>query len=169
MSAMLAVLMAASRLFELDDEHGVLVQLNTSRSSLAALTAGKFAASLLSLGIPLALLSYPMGLLYHLPLSSIHHLCLSLLFGMVSLIAFSGLFAALGLMARQAQVMMSLLAFPVFVPLLIFGTAAVNHTEKGFGQGLDWSSPLFVLVSLAVLSMLTIPLITAKVLELVVE
>jgi heme exporter protein B len=66
-------------------------------------------------------------------------------------------------MARQAQVMMSLLAFPVFVPLLIFGTAAVNQI------GHDISAPMLVLVSLAVLSMLTIPLVTAKVLELAVE
>ncbi|HSH73247.1 MAG TPA: heme exporter protein CcmB [Methylophilaceae bacterium] len=164
-SAMLAVLMGANRLFEMDDEHGVLAQMRTAGFSLSALSAGKFTASFLGIGIPVALVSYPMGLLYHLPLLTIHHLSLSLAFGLVSLIAFSGLFAALGLMARQAQVMMSLLAFPVFVPLLIFGTASVTRTEQGFSL----SSPIFVLISLAVLTMLTIPLVTAKVLELVIE
>lgn len=163
MSAMLAVLMGASRLFDMDEEHGALAQMRTAGFSLSALCAGKFTASFVGIGIPVALVSYPMGLLYHLPVPAMHGLFLSLAFGLVSLIAFSGLFAALGLMARQAQVMMSLLAFPVFVPLLIFGTAAVNQ----IGQGI--SAPMLVLASLAVLTMLTIPLVTAKVLELAVE
>ena len=104
-----------------------------------------------------------LGLLYHLPLAMMNNLTLSLLFGLVSLVTCTGLFAALGLMARNAQVVMCLLAFPVFVPLLIFGTSSVNADGPGF------SSPLVVLISLACLTMLTVPLVTAKVLALAVE
>jgi heme exporter protein B len=163
MSAMLAILMAAGRLFDLDSEHGALMQVRVAGGSLATLCAGKFAASFIAICLPIALISYPLGLLYHLPLAMMNNLTLSLIFGLVSLVAFSGLFAALGLMARNAQVMMCLLAFPVFVPLLIFGTSAVNAT------GLHFSSPLVVLISLACLTMLTVPLVTAKVLALALE
>jgi heme exporter protein B len=68
-------------------------------------------------------------------------------------------------MARNSQVMLCLLAFPVFVPLLIFGTATVNASAGGF----SFSSPLVVLISLACLTMLTVPLVTAKVLALAIE
>ena len=167
MSAMLAMLMAASRLFEQDSEHGVLVQIRTADCSFTAVSAGKFAASFLAIAVPVALVSYPLGLLYHLPLAMMNNLTLSLLFGLVSLVTFTGLFAALGLMARNAQVVMCLLAFPVFVPLLIFGTSAVNDVAVNANFG--FSSPLVVLISLACLTMLTVPLVTAKVLALAVE
>lgn len=167
MSAMLAMLMAASRLFEQDSEHGVLVQMRAAECSFAAVSAGKFAASFLAIAVPVALVSYPLGLLYHLPLAMMNNLTLSLLFGLVSLVAFTGLFAALGLMARNAQVVMCLLAFPVFVPLLIFGTSAVNDVAVNATFG--FSSPLVVLISLSCLTMLTVPLVTAKVLALAVE
>jgi ABC-type transport system involved in cytochrome c biogenesis permease component len=63
-------------------------------------------------------------------------------------------------MARQAQVVICLLAIPVFVPLLIFGTAVLNG---------DFTAPLLTLSSLALLSLVTVPIVTAKVLALALE
>jgi ABC-type transport system involved in cytochrome c biogenesis permease component len=63
-------------------------------------------------------------------------------------------------MARQAQGVICLLAIPIFVPLLIFGTAVLEG---------DMTAPLLTLISLAALFLLTVPAVTARVLDLALE
>lgn len=159
-SALLAVLIGATRFFEADFEHGVLSDCQTAGLSLSWLVAGKIVAGSLFIGIPLAVSSIPLALLFGVP----DHLLLvlggSLWLGVLSLVAGSCLFSALGLMARQAQVVICLLAIPIFVPLLIFGTAVLEG---------DMTAPLLTLTSLAALFLLTVPAVTARVLDLALE
>jgi heme exporter protein B len=159
-SALLAVLIGATRFFEADFEHGVLSDCQTAGLSLTWLVTGKIIAGSLFIGIPLALSSIPLALLFGVP----NHLLLvlggSLWLGVLSLVAGSCLFSALGLMARQAQVVICLLAIPIFVPLLIFGTAVLEG---------DMTAPLLTLLSLAALFLLTVPAVTARVLDLALE
>lgn len=159
-SALLAVLIGATRFFEADFEHGALNDCQTAGLSLSWLVTGKILAGGLLIGLPLALSSMPLALLFGVPNHLLPILGGSLWLGVMSLVAGSCLFAALGLMARQAQVVICLLAIPVFVPLLIFGTAVLNG---------DFTAPLLTLSSLALLSLVTVPIVTAKVLALALE
>ncbi len=165
MAALLSVLMAASRLFSADDESGALVQIRTARLSMSAFCAAKIVSNSLYLGVPMVVLSYILATLYHLPLVMMHSLALALFMGLFSLTAFAALFAALGLMARQSQVMMSLLAFPIFVPLLIFGAAASSRIDSQ----MFFTAPMWVMLSLACLTLLALPYVTAKALDLAIE
>jgi heme exporter protein B len=156
--------MTAQSFYSADDEAGALVQIRSAKVSITAFCAAKAVANSVFLAVPIILLTYLLGLLYHLPAQTMHQTALSLAFGLLSLTAMTALFSSLSLMARQAQVMMSLLAFPVFVPLLIFGTAAASkQTESMF------SAPMWVMLSLAILFMLTMPFVTAKALKLAIE
>jgi heme exporter protein B len=121
---------------------------------------GKIVAGSLFIGIPLALSSIPLALLFGVPGHLLLVLGGSLWLGVLSLVAGSCLFSALGLMARQAQVVICLLAIPIFVPLLIFGTAVLEG---------DMTAPLLTLISLAALFLLTVPAVTARVLDLALE
>ena len=159
-SALLAVLIGATRFFDADFEHGALNDCQTAGLSLTWLVTGKILAGGLLIGLPLALSSMPLALLFGVPNHLLPILGGSLWLGVVSLVAGSCLFAALGLMARQAQVVICLLAIPVFVPLLIFGTAVLNG---------DITAPLLTLSSLALLSLVTVPIVTARVLALALE
>ena len=159
-SALLAVLIGATRFFEADFEHGALNDCQTAGLSLTWLVTGKILAGGLLIGLPLALSSMPLALLFGVPNHLLPVLGGSLWLGVVSLVAGSCLFAALGLMARQAQVVICLLAIPVFVPVLIFGTAVLNG---------DFTAPLLTLSSLALLSLVTVPIVTARVLALALE
>jgi heme exporter protein B len=159
-SALLAVLIGATRFFEADFEHGALNDCQTAGLSLTWLVTGKILAGGLLIGLPLALSSMPLALLFGVPNHLLPILGGSLWLGVMSLVAGSCLFAALGLMARQAQVVICLLAIPVFVPVLIFGTAVLNG---------DITGPLLTLSSLALLSLVTVPIVTAKVLALALE
>ncbi len=164
-SALLATLIGAARFFDADFEHGVLNDVKTARVSLPLLVFGKVVSGWLFVGLPLSLASLPLGLLYGLSGEVLLVMFASLALGSVSLAAFSSLFAALGLMARQAQIVICLLAFPVFVPLVVFGTAAIAGAQSGIGA----LSPLIVLASLALLSVVALPMLTARVLSLALE
>jgi heme exporter protein B len=159
-SALLAVLIGATRFFEADFEHGVLDDCQTAGLSLTWLVTGKIIAGSLFIGIPLALSSIPLALLFGVPDRLLLVLGGSLWLGVLSLVAGSCLFSALGLMARQAQVVICLLAIPIFVPLMIFGTAVLEG---------DMTAPLLTLISLAALFLLTVPAVTARVLDLALE
>ena len=159
-SALLAVLIGATRFFEADFEHGVLSDCQTAGLSLTWLVTGKIVAGSVFIGVPLALSSIPLALLFGVPGHLLLVLGGSLWLGVLSLVAGSCLFSALGLMARQAQVVICLLAIPIFVPLLIFGTAVLEG---------DMTAPLLTLISLAALFLLTVPAVTARVLDLALE
>jgi heme exporter protein B len=159
-SALLASLMGAARLFEADFEHGMLADCQHAGLSLAWLVFGKILAGCLLIGLPLGLASIPLGLLFGVRDSGLWILGGSLCLGTVSLIAGSCLFATLGLMARQAQLVICLLAIPIFVPLLIFGTAVLTG---------DAIAPVLTLASLALLALLSVPPIAARVLTLALE
>lgn len=164
-SALLATLIGATRFFNADYETGALTNLKTARISLSMLSLGKVIAGWLFVGVPLSLASVPLALLYGLAPDAIVILFISLLLGSISLAAFCSLFAALGLMARQAQIIICLLAFPVFVPLIIFGTTAIAGAQSGIGS----IAPLIVLANLALLSIIALPVLTGRVLALALE
>ena len=164
-SALLAILIGAPRFIEADFKHGVLDACGSAGLSLSTLATGKLLASWLLAGVPLALASLPLGLQYGLDAATLAVLFLSLLAGTLSLAALSGLYAALGLMARQAQIVICLLALPVFVPLLIFGAAAVGAVRSGLSP----TAPLLVLASIAVVALLALPAATGRVLALAIE
>lgn len=164
MSALLSILMAAQRLFQVDEEQGALVQMYCAKLSIPALCAAKIIANWLFIALPILILTYLCGLLYHLPLHMMHQLALAMGLGLLSLTGLMALFASLSLMARQSQVMMSILALPVFVPLLIFGAAASTS-----GAAHMMSAPMWVMFSLSVLTLLTMPFLSAQALTLAIE
>ena len=164
MSALLSILMAAQRLFQVDEEQGALVQMHCAKLSMPAFCAAKIVANWLFIAFPILLLTYVCGLLYHLPTLMMHLMVLAMCLGLLSLTGLMALFASLSLMARQSQVMMSLLALPVFVPLLIFGAAvSTSHAEQMM------SAPMWVMLSLSVLTLLTMPFLSAQALTLAIE
>lgn len=164
-SALLVTLLAASRHLEADFRSGILSQLAAAGFPLASLVAGKAIAHWLLFGLPMAVYSVPLALQYGLDGTGIAALALSLAAGTLALGALTILFGALGLMARQAQVLVSLMSFPVFVPVLIFGVTTVSAAQAG--QSLD--GPLLTLAGISLLALLLVPLATRKVLDLAIE
>jgi heme ABC exporter ATP-binding subunit CcmA/heme exporter protein CcmB len=163
--ALFTVLIGAGRLFDADTAGGALAQMQSAGLSMPALATGKLLSGWLLVGLPVALASIPLGVQYRLPADMLVALAASLALGMASLSALSCLFAALGLMTRQGQVVSCLLAFPLFVPLVIFGSAAVT----GMQSGMDVTAPFMVLAGVALAALLTVPFATAWLLALALE
>ena len=131
--ALLASMLALSRLFELDHRDGALEQMLLSPHSLWLLVLGKITAHWLLSGLPLVILAPVLGLQFNLSSDALSVLCLSLLLGTPVLSCVGAIGAALTLGVRGGGVLISLLVLPLYVPVLVFGAGAVQALDSGLG------------------------------------
>lgn len=125
-AALLAALLSLDRLFQADYEDGTLDYLLTAPATPSLLVAAKCAAHWLTTGLPLVLLSPLLALLMQMPPKSFPVLVAGLALGTPILTLIGAIGAALVLGARRGGVLLSLLVLPLYIPVLIFGVAAVE-------------------------------------------
>jgi heme exporter protein B len=130
-AALLATLLALERLFAQDCEDGSLDLMVLSPLPLEATVLAKALAHWLLTGLPLILLSPVMAAMLGLAVRVWPVLALSLLLGTLCLSLIGAVGAALTLGARRAGALLALLILPLFIPVLIFGTAAVEAAATG--------------------------------------
>jgi heme exporter protein B len=131
--ALLASMLALSRLFEVDHRDGALEQMLLSPHPLWLLVLGKISAHWLLSGLPLVILAPVLGLQFNLSPDALSVLCLSLLLGTPVLSCVGAIGAALTLGVRGGGVLISLLVLPLYVPVLVFGAGAVQALDSGLG------------------------------------
>lgn len=130
-TALLAVLLSLERLFLADWEDGSLDLLLLSPQPLELVVLAKVLVHWLTSGLPL-LLSAPLAaLLYGFPADALPVLLLALALGTPSLSLLGAVAAALTLGARRGGVLLPLLTMPLYVPVLVFGVAAVEASLAG--------------------------------------
>lgn len=130
-TALLAVLLSLERLFLSDWEDGSLDLLLLSPQPLELVVLAKVLVHWLTSGLPI-LLSAPLAaLLYGLPSEALPVLLLGLALGTPSLSLLGATAAALTLGARRGGVLLPLLTMPLYVPVLVFGVAAVEAALAG--------------------------------------
>jgi heme exporter protein B len=151
-AALFAALLSLERLFAADYEDGALDLLLLAPWPLELAALAKCLAHWIVTGLPLALLAPFMGLLFGLSGEGLLAVGLTLLVGTPTLSLIGGLAAALTLGARRGA-LLALLALPLCVPTLIFGTSAVESVAMGEG----FLTHLAILGALALLSLATLP------------
>ena len=155
--ALLSVLMASDGLFRADFDDGTLEQVLLSPVSLYLTSLLKVLAHWLLSGLPLTLLSPVLALMLHMPPEGIPTLLASLGLGTLVLSFIAAIGAALTVGLKRGGVLLSLLVLPLFVPVLIFGSAAVQRAV----QGMDSAAPLALLGAMAALFLVVAPLAIA--------
>lgn len=155
--ALLSVLMASDGLFRADFDDGTLEQVLLSPVSLYLTSLLKVLAHWLLSGLPLTLLSPVLALMLHMPPGGIPTLLASLGLGTLVLSFIAAIGAALTVGLKRGGVLLSLLVLPLFVPVLIFGSAAVQRAV----QGMDSAAPLALLGAMAALFLVVAPLAIA--------
>lgn len=156
-AALLTSLLGLERLFRDDFYDGSLEQMLLLPSPLVGIAAAKIGVHWLLTGLPIVLLSPLLALLLKLPLEALPALVGTLLLGTPILSAVGALGAALTVSLQRGSIVLSLLVLPLFIPLLIFATAAVEAALFGapmLGQ-------LLLLASLAVLTLTLMPIAVA--------
>ena len=129
--ALLSNLMICMRLFVDDLEDGSLEQLAMARVPLSIAVLPQLLASWLASGSLLSLVSPVFGLMLGLPLEVAPVLVASLLMGTAIMLLLGAVGAALTVGVRRGGILLALLILPLYVPILIVGTRALNEALQG--------------------------------------
>lgn len=132
-AALLAAVLSLDRLFALDHADGALDLIALSPAPLELVVLAKGAAHWVTTGLPLSVISPVLALLVDLDPSAIPVLTFGLLIGTPALSLLGAIAAALSLGARRPGILVSLLVLPLYLPVLIFGTGAVEATLAAQG------------------------------------
>lgn len=130
-AALLASMLSLGRMFSNDYLDGTLEQMLLSPQSLSLLVLGKAFAHWLVTGVPLVLMAPVLGIQYDLPAEALLVLTSALLLGTPVLSLIGAIGAALTLGLRGGGVLVSLLVLPLYIPVLIFGSGAVEANMSG--------------------------------------
>ena len=129
--ALLASLLSFDRLFQLDAEDGSLDLIALAPAPLEFLVLGKCLAHWLVTGLPLLIVSPLLGLFLNLTVEAYPVLLLALALGTPTLSLLGAIGASLTLGARRGGPLLPLLILPLYIPVLIFGAAAVEAAVAG--------------------------------------
>ncbi|NDV89742.1 heme exporter protein CcmB [Alteromonas sp. 345S023] len=125
-AAILSSLLGLERLFRDDFNDGSLEQYTLSGVPLSAIAAVKVLVHWLVSFVPLLILSPLLALFLNLTLPMYIALLLTLLVGTPLLSLIGAIAVALTIGLQRGGVLLALLLIPVFIPLLIFATSAVD-------------------------------------------
>jgi heme exporter protein B len=134
-AALLASMLALSRVFAQDYADGTLEQMLLSATPLSVIVAAKVLAHWLITGLPLVLLAPVLALQFDLPQKFLGELMLSLLLGTPALSLIGAIGAALTLGLRGGGALLALLVLPLYIPVLIIGAGALDAAAAGLGAG----------------------------------
>ena len=164
-AALLASMLSLERLFQLDYEDGSLELLALAPLPLEAAVLAKITAHWLTTGLPLLAAAPLLAVLLHMDASGFLALVAALALGTPLLSLIGAIGAALVLGARRGGVLLSLLILPLYIPVLIFGVAAVDAAVFGFAV----RPHLTVLAGLLLIGLVLVPWVTAAALRQALE
>lgn len=164
-TALLSCLLSLHRLFAVDYQDGTLEQMLLTPQPLSLLLTSKVCAHWVVAGLPLVILSPLLGMQFGLTGPSLWTLLCSMLLGTPVLSLLGSIGAALTLGIRGSGVLVALVTFPLFVPVLIFGAGAVVSSEAGLGA----EAHLSLLAACLVLAAAFVPWATAAAVRMAME
>lgn len=130
-AALLASLLSLERLFKDDFLDGSLEQLVLMPMPLTLTVLAKVIAHWLLTGLPLLVLSPLVALLLSFDIATWQAVALTLLLGTPTLSFIGAIGVALTVGLRKGGVLLSLLVLPLYIPVLIFATSAIDAASMG--------------------------------------
>jgi heme exporter protein B len=163
---LLAALLSVDRIFHNDHEDGSLEMLAAGPLPLELVAAVKSLAHWLTTCVPLALLAPVLGLLLNFPAHANGALLLTLLAGTPAISFIGAIGAALTLGLRRGGLLLSLVILPLYVPVLIFGGAALTAYLE---EPAPFLPPFLILCAITLVSATLAPFAAAAALRLNME
>ena len=147
--ALLSSLLTSDSVFRSDFDDGSLEQLLLAPQPLYLSVLAYLCAHWVVTGLLLALVSPVFALMLNLPAEAVGTLMVSLALGTAVLSLVGGIGAALTVGLKRGGMLISLLILPLYIPVLIFGTAAVQAAVSGAPVG-PFLALLGAMLSLAI-------------------
>ena len=164
-AALLASMLSLGRIFGNDYQDGTLEQLVLTPQSTYLVVSAKVLAHWVVSEIPLVVIAPVLGLQFGLSQNTLLTVMVSLLLGTPVLSVIGSIGAALTLGLRAANVLVALLVLPLYIPVLIFGSGAVQATVTGTSPQ-AW---LLLLGATLIVSLVFAPWATSAALKISVE
>ncbi len=130
-AALLATLLSLERLFRDDFQDGALEQSMLTPLPLSVVVLAKVTAHWLQTGLPLILISPLLAILLSFDSSTWLAVVLTLLLGTPTLSFIGAIGVALTVGLQMGGLLLSLLVLPLFIPVLIFATSAIDAAALG--------------------------------------
>lgn len=143
-AALLSALLSLERLFRDDFSDGSLEQMMLMPTPLSVLVLAKVFAHWVLTGLPLIIISPLLAILLSLDFNSWLAVVLTLLLGTPTLSFLGAVGVALTVGLQKGGVLLSLLILPLYIPVLIFATSAIDAA----GLGMAYNGQLAILGAL---------------------
>ncbi|MUH73281.1 heme exporter protein CcmB [Psychrosphaera haliotis] len=134
-SALLATLLSLDRMFKSDYQDGALEQLLLSPYPSFIWVLAKVIAHWILTGIPLIITAPVLAGMLNLPTESFLATFWTLLLGTPVLSFIGAIGAALTVGLKKGGVLLSLIILPLYIPVLIFATSAIDAASYGLPYG----------------------------------
>jgi heme exporter protein B len=164
-AALLATVLSLDTLFRSDFEDGTLEQFAVSGHPVTAIAFAKILVHWLVAGLPIVVMSPLLALWMNLPLEGLGILMATLALGTPVLSLIGSIGGALTVSLKRGGQLLSLLVFPLYVPLLIIATNAVSAAVAG----LPYNGQLGLMAAGLVAALSLAPFATAAALKLSLE
>ena len=164
-AALLATVLSLETLFRSDFEDGTLEQFAISGHPITAIAFAKILVHWLIAGLPIVLLCPLLALWMNLPREGLGVLMVTLALGTPVLSLIGSIGGALTVSLKRGGQLLSLLVFPLYVPLLIIATNAVSAAVAG----LPYNGQLGLMAAGLIAALTLAPFATAAALKLSLE
>ncbi len=161
-AALLASLMSIDTLFRADYDDGSLELMVMTPHPLSLLVMAKVISHWLIASVPLLFIAPLMGMMLHMEPPIIGVLLLTLLLGTPVLSLIGAIAVALTLGLRKGGALLAILVLPLYVPVLIFASSAIDAAMSGFAI----SGHLSMMCAILFLALTLTPLPTAAALKM---
>ncbi len=152
-AALLSTLLSVDSLFRQDFDDGSLELILLSPQPLFVVCFGKVLAHWLVTALPLIVVSPILSIMLYMQWDTVQVTVYSLLLGTPILSMISAIGAALTVGLRKGGVLIAVIALPLYVPVLIFGTSAVEAAS----MGMAFSGQLAYLAAFLILALTFAP------------
>ncbi|KTC94499.1 heme exporter protein CcmB [Legionella erythra] len=159
---LLAFLLASEKFFQQDYDDGVIEQWLISAQDLPVMVAAKVSVHWLLHLIPMLMLCPLLAILFSFHFSETLVLALSLIAGTPVIIFLCALAAAFSTGLKQKGILIALILLPLALPVMIFGSAALQAAI----HGLNASGYLALLLAFSLLACLFLPLAISAILRI---
>ncbi len=164
-AALLASMLSLGRIFANDYQDGTLEQMLLSPQPLYLIVLGKVLAQWLVSELPLVIIAPLVGVQFGLSGETLLVLFISLLIGTPVLSLIGAIGAGLTLGLRGGGVLIALLILPLYIPVLIFGSGAVDASI----MGVEVMANIYLLLALLVLGTVFAPWAAAAAVKISLE
>ena len=156
-AALLSSLLSLEGVYHRDHEDGTMDLLLMSSMSTFDLAVSKIVAHWVLSGLPLLLSAFVVAHMLLLPASILPVLLLSLLVGTLYMSMLGGMGAFLTMGARRPALLMALIVFPLYVPMLILGVSGIEAALAGMA-----AKPYVLLQTALVVATLPVSLLASS-------